>query len=940
MPVRRRGMGEPPRTATSSRPSEATMSNSDAPERDDGASPDLGGAAGTGGMNPDHPLLARAQLALKKQLLDTEREVDEKIRQRREFVDREKKRREDVGVKLYSAQQTLSRLQTQLETAEEETRQLAGHRSETESDLARLRERRATRVAEADARRAEADARRAELDRLRATLERLEARSAAMREETTEARRNAFAAETETRALEKAKLDQDVLIDSLQETLKKLHEKAALHDARRAAQAKETLAALRTLSEANAEMDAVTAEKKRLTGRWRSAVAGNAKRDEALRAAREALMEQTREMTLVEAETNAKEARAKEASRQKARLLALLRRTEGEAAAARTALTKTLEKKEKLAGTRERLAAAREETDAALDRAKKEQTRLADASRAADESLAKAQRAVREVDEKMLANLSERAATEKEARRVVESSREIRRLIDAENASATNAQNETARVRVDALHHRSVLDGLTEAVAALEEESREKSRAAETCEAETTRLEDEIARKGAEVERLNRELDALRSRAGRDFSSGPMEANIKHLTRETETKEKAIKELQRRWVGHQTELVAAVNENDNVAEKVRRLKAEVTVATRRRARLTEDLARQKEEIKELDVAMERARGDARRINAASARDEAAKAALVTDVMVSEKEMAGDLREMESDIVALERKTASASEEKKRVLGEVIECERQIMLWERKIQLEKETQAALDPDVGGDVVGAMKKEIARMTHRSAELARVQEALMRKVEQAVYTREKIAAKARLAKEKARDDAKAARGQRASASAAAAAAARRRGARGDAITKQGLKQACAELKRKIEDVEAELASARACVSELEARKRRADEETAATTEAVSALREREADLRDARDGAERERERVSLEALRATRMIDRFRALATTDGSGGSNDATLADRSTEASASNFDAANRRREKLRVAVEGIRADAPHLESGLERAFALLRVR
>ena len=32
-------------------------------------------------------------------------------------------------------------------------------------------------------------------------------------------------------------------------------------------------------------------------------------------------------------------------------------------------------------------------------------------------------------------------------------------------------------------------------------------------------------------------------------------------------------------------------------------------------------------------------------------------------------------------------------------------------------------------------------------------------------------------------------------------------------------------------------------------------------------------------------------------------------------------------------------RRERLRVAVEGIRADAPHLEVALERAVALLSV-
>ena len=905
------------------------MSDSDAPEYDDGASPDLGGAAATGGMDPDHPLLARAQLALKKQLLNTQREVDEKIAKRREFLDREKKRREDVGVELYSAQQTLARLQMQLQSAEEEKLSLAERRLAVESDLARLQEWQETRATDADARRAEADERQVELDRLNATLKRLEAQTQATREETSEARQNAFAAEKETKALEKAKLDQDVLIDALQETLKKLHEKGALYDAQRAAQAKETKMARETLTEANAEMDAVTLEKKQLTSQWKSALVGDAKRDEALRATRDALMEQRQEMLLVEAETNAKKEQAREESRKNERLLALLRKTETEAANAQKALTKVLDKKEKLAETHERLVVAQEETDAALARAKKEESDLADESRSADESVAAAERAIRALDEKMLANLSEQSTTEKDARRVVESTREIRRLIALEETSTTNVQNEIARIRVDILHHKTLADSLSEAAAALEEEASEKTRTVETYEAEIARREDEIQRKGMEVERLNRELDKRTSEAGGSEALGPMEANIKHLTRETEEKEKAIKELQRLWVGHQTELVSLVNENNNLAEKTRRLKAEVTVASRRRARLTENLARQKEEIKELDFAMERARGDAQRINAASSKNELAKQTLVTDVMVTEKEITGSLKEMEHDVVSLENKVETSSEEKKRVLAEVIECERQIMLWERKIQLEKETQAALDPDVGGDVVGAMKKEISRMTHRSLELKRVQEALMRKVEQAVYKRETVAAKARLAKEKARDDAKS--GQKSNA--AASSAARGRAARKEATTKQGLKQACVDLKREIKEIKAEISLANVSVNELAEQKRSADEETAATLEAVASLRAREEDLRDAFDMVERERERVALEALKATRMLERFRELDLSD---------LKPRSAasvETSESDFDAANRRREKLRVAVEGIRADAPHLDTALERAVALLSV-
>ena len=47
-----------------------------------------------------------------------------------------------------------------------------------------------------------------------------------------------------------------------------------------------------------------------------------------------------------------------------------------------------------------------------------------------------------------------------------------------------------------------------------------------------------------------------------------------------------------------------------------------------------------------------------------------------------------------------------------------------MLWERKIQLEKEMQDVLDPNVGQDVVGEMKKEIHRMQLRHGELTRLQ------------------------------------------------------------------------------------------------------------------------------------------------------------------------------------------------------------------------
>ena len=103
------------------------------------------------------------------------------------------------------------------------------------------------------------------------------------------------------------------------------------------------------------------------------------------------------------------------------------------------------------------------------------------------------------------------------------------------------------------------MDQLTEARLALEEELTEKTRTVEKYELEIARRDDEIAKKGMEVTRLSAELDRLtKNLGGQDSNLGPMEANIKHLSKTMDATEKEIKDLQRRWVGHQTELVSLV----------------------------------------------------------------------------------------------------------------------------------------------------------------------------------------------------------------------------------------------------------------------------------------------------------------------------------------------------------------------------------------------
>ena len=63
------------------------------------------------------------------------------------------------------------------------------------------------------------------------------------------------------------------------------------------------------------------------------------------------------------------------------------------------------------------------------------------------------------------------------------------------------------------------------------------------------------------------------------------------------------------------------------------------------------------------------------------------------------EFSEKIKYLEKESVRLEIEIEKLRKEKAQILEETMECERQILLWERKIELEMEMQETLDPNVG-------------------------------------------------------------------------------------------------------------------------------------------------------------------------------------------------------------------------------------------------
>ena len=118
------------------------------------------------------------------------------------------------------------------------------------------------------------------------------------------------------------------------------------------------------------------------------------------------------------------------------------------------------------------------------------------------------------------------------------------------------------------------------------------------------------------------------------------------------------------------------------------------------------------------------------------------AVLQGDNFTLEADLTNTLKDLEEAAVRLASTVRSTLEQKERVKLELVEKEREIMVLERKMELEKETQAAYtQKDDAGDVMQGMKKEIHRMHLRYAQLMRRQEELMVEMERAIFKRDAI-------------------------------------------------------------------------------------------------------------------------------------------------------------------------------------------------------
>jgi len=698
------------------------------------------------------PMLDSVQEMLRKQQLKERTEKELALKEVNEDFKRAQKAREDLGVRLYGLQQQLANSQIILEETHNDFVQTTQIRFEAESAA---KEHTSTlQDIQVEAKTVEdklTDAKREE-NAVKAAVKQVEAFLEETRGEIAVVRRATHKTEESVSVLEKKKQEQDLYIDERIERIAQLQEELSLVEAQRESQRLETKAAEDTLQEASKEMQTTLFEKKQVVQQWNSTLIALQRRDEAYQAVSNTIQSKQEELQALRAEIEGYKVGAGKVQFESEKLVERKVRQEHSLRQVEEQLVNLDKAHNKLS---ERYSMMKKSLDQQDGECRKLKGTLASWTHQLKSLQTQIQLVNRErftIEEKINQIQGEKTTMSKAAKNLSRESGKVFKVIHGKEMEIALLENEMSRVKIDKLNTQSHTEQLDQELNNQLAELKEKDKMIEKYKMEIRQRHDEIEKKMYVVDRLNRKFENMCTNADEPENLGPLEATIKNLTKETTAITTQSRELERTWLKLQTEYVQVVNEMEQENTTVHELTSSETILEQKKKRLGSRIRSQTAELKDLDTRVRRMHNDMHKLNEAISEHKGKHDALANSNEILQTEFINELKELEQQSVQAESKIESCKLEKQSLLDQIMESERQIKLWEKKIQLEKETQQALDPTVGQSEVKSMEREIHRMKIRYDNLTREQEKMIKEMEVAILKRETIATRKKGATNKA--------------------------------------------------------------------------------------------------------------------------------------------------------------------------------------------
>jgi hypothetical protein len=695
-------------------------------------------------LDPSHPLMSRFQNALKRQLTKQKEELDQELREVSDAYKRHKQEREDIGVLLYGVQQELAKQQTELEITSDKACNEKINRITAEKDLSSQREvfEKATEELYGQ--------RKSNLE-LQGQIEQFSQRIIYMEE----AKRNVHAdvktlhratskANSELAAAELDKRRQDIFVDRLTNRVENLTDEKNKYEAQLNVQEKESAAYMEMLSDAKTEIEAIELDKKRLMQQWDSSIIAMGKRDAHYKKKLNEYEDIKQHKQSTEMEIIGLKKNILSAQQQNERLTGQYSRVETDVANSKRKLGDCEREKDVLLKKYSELLRVHNDTEEQLKVKEVEKTDIESKVKSVDREIEKQHNKNKALSDDIQQYIQDKLtakAASSAMNRELNSIRQKRRDLQGELAKSDNAIIRDA-LECSAVHSRN--RQLKNKCNQLSAEIRQVNEQINKVEHDINRKASKIERNQTTIDTKNKQLEILLANSGGE-DLGPLEIQASSLKKSLEEISSEIIDQEQFWLRNQYELVKVSKDKAAKDKDLDKTKKEYTIDLQRKIRIEKEIETKNKESNYTKKSIRNMQNDMIKLNLLLNKEMQAENDLSQGNILAENEFVQELKEAELSMIELEKKRENLYLENNKLSSSLLDAERQVMLWEGKTQLAKETRDAIDKEVGQGEIKQMKSEIHRMEVRFSGLMKEQEKLMRESEQVVGQRTSIQVRA---------------------------------------------------------------------------------------------------------------------------------------------------------------------------------------------------
>lgn len=696
-------------------------------------------------LDGTHPLMSRVQAAITQNLRAKLAAVELDIRNGNEKVSFAVNHREEVGVTLYNLQQQLVKAQAQVEQSEESAATIRGYREEAERNLKHTLE----SFNEISAKKRDlenlTEQQKGELESVLQTLKQVNVYQEELLSKIQVARRTTLKAEEDLKRVEWEKQRQDYYVDKLEQQLRQQQEQRTLYEVQLKTQKAETAAATATLREASQEMEELAFEKRQLLQQWRSSVLGVERRVEQIRGVDNDQQKMRESINDLESELSSVRKSIRKITEEGERLHGVIRKVESETAFVERQIQGVQEERSQLQEQYQLCQTTLQDTESKLSSASMTKKNLQRQLTTLVKSVHGTANATKQLEMDLEEYVQEQQAVVKGNEMTVREYRKLRELCREKEAMIIQTENEVSRTRDETFRVETRLDALRSEHSSLEVELQAKLELIGRFEVSMKRQTEELAKKQNEVDFLNRKIEKMTANGGEAIENmGPLEATIKNTLKLIRTKVKESEELEAMWLRNQNEHVNLLKTIEDLKADISDCQLRMAVLLRKKGKVNSLYEDEEREIREHKRKIKNLEHQMRQLNTLIVKQRGNENQLQELTTGLEQQLRQRLKDAELEILRLDTQISETQAAKEQAVENLVEAERQVMLWDKKIQLAKETREALDPTVGANEIQEMTKEIHRMKLRYSSMLKLQEKMVMEMERAVQRRELLSIK----------------------------------------------------------------------------------------------------------------------------------------------------------------------------------------------------